>query len=59
MTVFRKTRQHDQWRIDRAVRAQELCERKYHGPRRRSTKGRCDDRLLHPLGSVAGTARGS
>ena len=32
LTVFRKTRQHDQWRIDRAVRAQELCERKYHGP---------------------------
>ncbi len=27
LTVFRKTRQHDQRQIDRAVRAQKLCER--------------------------------
>lgn len=29
LTVFRKTRQHDQRQIDRAVRAQQVCER-YH-----------------------------
>jgi len=27
LTAFRKTRQHDQWQIDRAVRAQQACER--------------------------------
>jgi len=27
LTVFRKTRQHDQRQIDRAIRAQRLCER--------------------------------
>jgi len=27
LTVFRKTRQHDQRQIDRAVRAQKTCER--------------------------------
>jgi phage-related protein len=27
LTVFRKTRQHDQRQIDRAVRAQKACER--------------------------------
>jgi hypothetical protein len=32
LTVFRKTRQHDQRQIDRAVRAQELCEREHRGP---------------------------
>jgi len=31
LTVFRKTRQHDQRQIDRAVRAQQACERD-HGP---------------------------
>jgi hypothetical protein len=31
LTVFRKTRQHDQRQIDRAVRAQALCERDHHG----------------------------
>jgi hypothetical protein len=31
LTVFRKTRQHDRWQIDRTVRAQELCEREHHG----------------------------
>jgi hypothetical protein len=30
LTVFRKTRQHDQRQIDRALRAQELCERRHH-----------------------------
>jgi hypothetical protein len=29
LTVFRKTRQHDQRQIDRAVRAQQLCERSH------------------------------
>jgi hypothetical protein len=32
LTVFRKTRQHDQRQIDRAVRAQKLCERDHRGP---------------------------
>jgi hypothetical protein len=32
LTVFRKTRQHDQRQIDRAVRAQQACERHHHGP---------------------------
>jgi hypothetical protein len=32
LTVFRKTRQHDQKQIDRAVRAQKACERDHRGP---------------------------
>ena len=32
LTVFRKTRQHDQRQIDRAVRAQEICERDHRAP---------------------------
>jgi hypothetical protein len=32
LTVFRKTRQHDRRQIDRAVRAQQSCERDHHGP---------------------------
>lgn len=32
LTVFRKTRQHDQRQIDRAVRAQKLCERGHRKP---------------------------
>jgi hypothetical protein len=32
LTVFGKTRQHDQRQIDRAVRAQQTCERDHHGP---------------------------
>jgi hypothetical protein len=32
LTVFRKTKQHDQRQIDRAVRAQKLCERDHRGP---------------------------
>jgi hypothetical protein len=32
LTVFRKTRQHDQRQIGRAVRAQQACERAHHGP---------------------------
>jgi hypothetical protein len=32
LTVFRKTRQHDQRQIDRAVRAQETCERDHRAP---------------------------
>ncbi len=32
LTVFRKTRQHDQKQIDRAVRAQKACERDHQGP---------------------------
>ncbi len=31
-SVFRKTRQHEQRQIDRAVRAQKTCERDHHGP---------------------------
>jgi hypothetical protein len=31
LTVLRRTSQHDQWKIDRAVRAQELCESEHHG----------------------------
>jgi DNA-binding transcriptional MerR regulator len=30
--MFRKTRQHDQRQIDRAVRAQETCERDHRAP---------------------------
>jgi hypothetical protein len=30
LTVFRKTRQHDQRQIGRAIRAQELRERQHH-----------------------------
>jgi len=32
LTVFRKTRQHEQRQIDRAVRAQKTCEADHHGP---------------------------
>jgi hypothetical protein len=32
LTVFRKTRQHEQRQIDRAVRAQKTCESDHHGP---------------------------
>jgi hypothetical protein len=32
LTVFRKTRQHDQRQIGRAVRAQQICERDHRGP---------------------------
>jgi hypothetical protein len=32
LTVFRKTKQHDQRQIDRAVRAQKICERDHYGP---------------------------
>lgn len=32
LTVFRKTGQHDQRQIDRAVRAQKVCERDHWGP---------------------------
>ena len=32
LTVFRKTRQHDQRQIDRAVRVQQICERDHRGP---------------------------
>ena len=32
LTAFRKTRQHDQRQIDRAVRAQETCERDHRAP---------------------------
>jgi hypothetical protein len=32
LTVFRKTRQHDQRQIDRAVRAQQACERDHRLP---------------------------
>jgi hypothetical protein len=32
LTVFHKTRQHDQRQIDRAVRAQQVCERDHGGP---------------------------
>jgi hypothetical protein len=32
LTAFRKTRQHDQRQIDRAVRAQKTCERDHRAP---------------------------
>jgi hypothetical protein len=32
LTVFRKIRQHDQRQIDRAVRAQQACERDHRRP---------------------------
>ncbi len=32
LTVFRKSRQHDQRQIDRAVRAQQVCERDHRAP---------------------------
>lgn len=32
LTVFRKVRQHDQRQIDRAVRAQKLCQSGHQGP---------------------------
>ncbi|WP_214411700.1 type II toxin-antitoxin system RelE/ParE family toxin [Sphaerisporangium fuscum] len=32
LTVFHKTKQHDQRQIDRAVRMQKICERDHHGP---------------------------
>nr|WP_255429735.1 type II toxin-antitoxin system RelE/ParE family toxin [Streptomonospora sp. PA3] len=32
LTVFRKTKQHDQRQIDRAVRAQKLCAGEHDGP---------------------------
>lgn len=32
LTVFRKTRQHEQRQIDRAVRAQKICEQDHQGP---------------------------
>ncbi len=32
LTVFRKTRQHEQRQVDRAVRAQKARERDHHGP---------------------------
>jgi hypothetical protein len=32
LTVFRKTTQHDQRQIERAVRAQKVCERDHDGP---------------------------
>ena len=31
LTVFRKTRQHEQRQIDRAVRAQKTCQRDHRG----------------------------
>jgi hypothetical protein len=32
LTMFHKTRQHDQRQIDRAVRAQQACEREHRRP---------------------------
>ncbi|MFZ3593923.1 type II toxin-antitoxin system RelE/ParE family toxin [Streptomyces sp. BH104] len=32
LTVFRKTRQHEQAQIERAVRAQKICEGEHNGP---------------------------
>jgi phage-related protein len=32
LTVFRKTKQHEQRQIDRAVRAQKSCERDHRAP---------------------------
>jgi hypothetical protein len=32
LTVFRKTRQHEQRQIDRAVRAEQICEHDHGGP---------------------------
>ena len=54
LTVFRKTRQHDQRQIDRAVRAQKTVNGTTAAPRHRPTKGSCDGRIPHPLGPPAG-----
>jgi hypothetical protein len=43
LTVFRKTRQHDQRQIDRAVGHRRPVNVTTVAPRRRPTKGRCDD----------------
>jgi hypothetical protein len=32
LTVFHESRQHDQRQIDRAVRAQQKCQRDHRGP---------------------------
>jgi hypothetical protein len=32
LTAFRKTRRHDQRQIDRAIRAQKVCERDHRRP---------------------------
>ena len=42
LTVFRKTRQHEQRQIDRAVRAQKTCERDHRGPATETYEGRCE-----------------
>ena len=49
--MFRKTRQHDQRQIHRAVSAQKVRECATGSPRLKPAKGSCDDRLPHPLGS--------
>ncbi len=54
LTVFRKTRQHDQRQIDRAVRRRRPLNGTTAAPRHRPTKGRCDGRIPHPLGPPAG-----
>ncbi|MCZ4097026.1 MULTISPECIES: type II toxin-antitoxin system RelE/ParE family toxin [Streptomyces] len=38
LTVFRKTKQHEQAQIDRAVRAQKVCDSEHHGPVNESYK---------------------
>jgi hypothetical protein len=55
LTVFRKTRQHDQRQIEPAVRSQKLCERDTGALRVRPTKGGRDDWLSHPLGAPRGS----
>ncbi|WP_433411495.1 hypothetical protein ACQP1V_22755 [Microtetraspora malaysiensis] len=56
LTVFRKTRQHDQRQIDRAVRAQKVCERDH---RHLAAALDADVRLTagHDLGSMWFEAR--
>jgi len=54
-TVFRKTRQHDQRQIDRAVRSARNCARATTTDRPPGfTRGRCDDWPPHPLGAPQG-----
>ena len=50
--VFRKTRQHDQRQIDRAVRAQKLCERDHQGPAAETYERQVRWRATTPAGSA-------
>ena len=55
LTVFRKTRQHDQRQIERAVRRRSFANVITGDLRLRSMKGGRDDWLSHPLGAPRGS----